>query len=156
MPPRRLLTASHMTARIRPMAESDADAIAELTTLLGYPVDAATTRTRLAEVAARPHDAVLVAVDDADRPIGWIHVGRLAILEASDLASINGLVVTEDRQSSGIGSALVSAAEDWARSAGATAITVRSRSTRERAHRFYERIGYVEIKRSRVFEKPLR
>ena len=27
--------------------------------------------------------------------------------------------------------------------------------TRRRAHRFYERLGYLEIKRSHVFEKPL-
>ena len=30
-----------------------------------------------------------------------------------------------------------------------------SGGTRERAHRFYERIGYVEVKRSHVFEKTL-
>jgi len=42
-----------------------------------------------------------------------------------------------------------------ARDRGATTILVRSRSTRERAHRFYDRIGYVEVRRSHVFEKPL-
>ena len=51
---------------------------------------------------------------------------------------------TKRHRSAGIGAALVEAAEAWARERGATAIIVRSRSTRERAHRFYERIGYVE------------
>jgi GNAT superfamily N-acetyltransferase len=79
----------------------------------------------------------------------------LALLEHSDYASINGLVVDEGRRGAGIGRALVAAGEAWARQRGAKEITVRSRSTRERAHRFYERIGYEEIKRSHVFGKPL-
>ena len=63
----------------------------------------------------------------------------LALLEHSDLAAIDGLVVDEDERSAGIGAELVAAGEAWARERGATAMTVRSRSTRERAHRFYER-----------------
>ncbi len=141
--------------RIRPMTAADAGRVAELTTQLGYPVDPETLTARLAEVRTMPADEVLVAVDDDDVPIGWIHVGRLALLEESDLACINGLVVDEDRRSGGIGDALVAAAEVWAREHVATTMVLRSRSSRMRAHRFYERIGYVEIKRSHVFGRPL-
>jgi len=144
-----------MRALIRPATEADVGPMAELTTQLGYPVDPQTLRVRLADVRARSTDAVLVAVDAHDSPIAWIHVAMVATLEANDLAAINGLVVEEGHRSSGVGAALVDAAERWARDRGATTILVRSRSTRERAHRFYERIGYVEVKRSHVFEKPL-
>ena len=144
-----------MKAQIRPATEADGGPMAELTTQLGYPVDAKTLGERLADMRSRTADEVLVAVDEHDRPIAWVHVALLATLEASHLAIINGLVVDEDRRSGGIGTRLVEAAEQWARESGATAILVRSRSTRERAHRFYERIGYVEVKRSHVFEKPL-
>ena len=144
-----------MNPQIRPATEADLGPMAELTTQLGYPVDPDTLGERLADLRSRTADDVLVAVDDNDRPIAWIHVALLATLEASHLAAINGLVVEEGHRSSGIGAALVDAAERWARDRGAAAIVVRSRSTRERAHRFYERIGYVEIKRSHVFEKPL-
>lgn len=140
---------------IRPMVEADAHRVAGLTTQLGYPVDAVTLTARLAEVRTRVADEVLVAVDADDLAIGWIHVTRLALLEASDLACINGLVVDEHHRSGGIGSDLVEAAETWARDRGAKAIIVRSRSTRVRAHEFYEHLGYVEVKRSHVFEKPL-
>ena len=143
-----------MTA-IRPMVEDDVGRAAELTTQLGYPVEATVLRERLAAVRARATDEVLVAVDEVDRAVGWIHVSTVALLERSDLASINGLVVDEEDRSRGIGAELVEAGEAWARQHGATTIMVRSRSTRERAHRFYERIGYVETKRSHVFEKPL-
>ena len=139
----------------RPAIDADIGPMAELTTQLGYPVDPATLGRRLAEVRTRTADEVLVAVDENDRPVAWVHVALLALLEASDLAAINGLVVDERHRSSGIGASLVEAAEQWALDHGAAAIMVRSRSTRRRAHRFYERLGYLEIKRSHVFEKPL-
>ena len=144
-----------MQTQIRPGTEADVVPMAELTTQLGYPVDPQTLAERLADVRTRTADEVLVAVDARDRPIAWVHVALLATLEASHLAGINGLVVDEGNRSSGIGALLVEAAERWARDRGATKILVRSRSTRERAHRFYERLGYVEVKRSHVFEKPL-
>ena len=144
-----------MKAQIRPVTVADLGPMAELTTQLGYPVDPETLGERLADLRTRTADELLVAVDEHDSPIGWVHVALLATLEASHLAAINGLVVEEGHRSSGIGAALVDAAERWARDRGASAILVRSRSTRERAHRFYERIGYVEVKRSHVFEKPL-
>ena len=152
--PPRSSTAARPT-RIRQATDADADRIAELTTQLGYPVYTATLGTRLADVRARSEDEVYVAVDEADRAVGWIHVSILALLEQGHLACINGLVVDEELRSRGIGAELVGVAEAWGRAHGATAIMVRSRSTRERAHRFYERNGYEEIKLSHVFSKPL-
>ena len=137
------------------MRADDAAAVARLTTQLGYPVGTAELAARAEAVRARGSAEILVATDEADQPIGWIQVGRHATLEASDLAVINGLVVDETARGRGIGADLVAAAEAWARSNGATSIMVRSRSTRTRAHRFYEGIGYTEVKRSHVFEKPL-
>jgi GNAT superfamily N-acetyltransferase len=137
------------------MRAADAAAVAELTSQLGYPVEAAELASRASAIRERTDGEILVATDDVDRPIGWIHVAPHATLEASRQAVILGLVVEESRRSAGIGAALTEAAEGWARDRGATSIIVRSRSTRERAHRFYERIGYVEVKRSHVFAKPL-
>jgi GNAT superfamily N-acetyltransferase len=141
--------------RIRPMRDADATRVATLTTQLGYPVTPDELARRLAEVRTHDDHELLVAVDADDAVIGWIHVGRHPGLEAADLAIIHGLVVDEPARSAGIGNELVDAAEAWARSCGATTIIVRSRSTRPRAHRFYERIGYVEVKVSHVFEKRL-
>jgi GNAT superfamily N-acetyltransferase len=140
---------------IRPMRSGDVDAAASLTSQLGYPVDAAELGLRLADVRRRTDHEVLVATDDADRAIGWIHVLRVGTLEASELAQVAGLVVDEGHREEGIGAALLAAAETWAREHGARSIVVRSRVTRERAHAFYLRHGYREQKRSVVFEKPL-
>ncbi len=142
--------------RIRPMRDADAERVAALTTQLGYPVAPDELARRMADVRAHHDHELLVAVDPEDVAIGWIHVGRHAGLEAADQVVIHGLVVDETHRSGGIGNELVDAAESWARSTGATTIIVRSRVERQRAHRFYERIGYVEVKRSHVLQKALR
>jgi hypothetical protein len=46
-------------------------------------------------------------------------------------------------------------AEEWARQQGLGNIVVRSRATREAAHRFYLREGYAQTKISAVFTKIL-
>ncbi|MGI8659073.1 MAG: GNAT family N-acetyltransferase [Candidatus Limnocylindria bacterium] len=141
--------------RHRPMRADDAAAVASLTTELGYAVDPDEMAARIVPLLGRDDHLLLVATDPQDRPIGWMHVVRYATLETSERAVIAGIIVDESARSSGIGRGLVEAGEAWARAAGVPSMLVRSRSTRTRAHRFYERIGYVETKRSHVFEKPL-
>ena len=137
------------------MVAADVPAVAALTGELGYPVEDEELTRRVTHLRSQPGNEVLVAVDEADRPIGWIHVGRMPTLETSDAALIGGLVVGEGQREGGIGTALVAAGEAWARASGATRMIVRSRTTRERAHEFYERLGYGRVKVSQVFEKSL-
>ncbi len=54
---------------------------------------------------------------------------------------LQDLVVTSDHRSSGVGSALLSAAADWAREHGCTHLDLASGLGRKDAHRFYEREG---------------
>ena len=138
------------------MRLDDASVVADLTTQLGYPVAAGELASRMSEVLGSADAALLVAVDENDTVVGWVHVERLHILERPPTANIDGLVVDEGVRSAGIGAALLAAAEAWAVTRGIGAMQVRSRTTRERAHRFYEREGYRRMKTSYVFEKPLR
>jgi GNAT superfamily N-acetyltransferase len=136
------------------MSAADVPVVAELAGQLGYPSSAADIEHRFRALATRDTDAVLVAAD-GPAVIGWIHVSLVASLAVSDTALIGGLVVDEAHRSGRIGAALVEAAEGWARDQGATMITVSSRVTRERAHRFYLREGYAHLKTSHIFSKSL-
>ena len=141
---------------IRPITVSDAAAVAELTTQLGYPTSTNEMADRIAAVAASAEDsALLVAVDDHDEPIGWAHVARLRLLERPPSAQLNGLVVDERHRSKGIGASLLRAAEAWACERGLFLMLIRSRTSREAAHTFYEREGYRVAKTSYTFEKRL-
>ena len=63
-----------MDVAIRDACLLDAPALAELTMQLGYQVDAQTMAGRLAEVLAQPASVLLVAADDNDQAIGWLHL----------------------------------------------------------------------------------
>ena len=140
---------------IRPARTYDAQAIAELGAQLGYPSTRRQIASRLAGVEAEPSSRVLVAENGEGRVVGWLHVAARTQLTEDCCAEILGLVVEESSRGGGIGAALVRAAEEWARSEGCARIRVRSRDTRERAHRFYERAGYERNKVQLVLHKPL-
>lgn len=144
------------TPRIRPARPADAADLARLTTQLGYAVDPVEQERRLARVLARGDDnLVVVAVDDADRPLGWLRVAAVRLLELGDAAQVMGLVVDEGARSAGIGAALLATGETWARQRGCRSMEVASRETRVDAHRFYERAGYERYKVSYRFRKRL-
>ena len=140
------------TPLIRAMTADDSAAVADLCDQLGYPVDSGRLAHRFAQVTHQGHSIVFVAEANG-RVVGWIHVAVTPLLEADLGAEILGLVVDRDHRSAGVGAALLRAGEEWARHTGCTAMRVRSRIARERAHAFYERSGYARIKTQHAFEK---
>ena len=140
---------------IRAARTYDAQSIAELGAELGYPSTRQQIATRLAGVEAEPSSRVLVAEDGEGRVVGWLHVAARTQLTEDRCAEILGLVVDASARGGGVGADLVRAAEEWARAEGCVRIRVRSRDTRERAHRFYERSGYERNKVQLVLHKAL-
>jgi GNAT superfamily N-acetyltransferase len=140
--------------RVRPPVPGDAPALAALAGELGYPSSAEELLGRLA--AVHPTDAaVIISADAQDQPTGWCHVELHRSLVEPMSALILGLVVGEGHRSTGIGAALLAAAEGWARARGCHRLVVATRITRERAHRFYAREGYEVSKTSYFLTKPL-
>ena len=86
---------------------------------------------------------------------GWIQVSRTRAFEAAASAEIAGLVVDATARGRGIGAALVAAAEEWAAALGCLALRVRCNVVRERAHAFYRRERFREIKTQKVFERKI-
>lgn len=144
-----------MSYTLRASEPGDAPALADLSTELGYPSSTDDVTRRLASVVAQPGNAVLVAVSDEREVVGWVHVFAAYRVESDGFAELGGLVVRETARGSGLGRALVEAAEAWARGAGFGQLRVRSNAVREATHRFYEHLGYATAKSQRVFSKPL-
>ena len=140
---------------IRVATPADAEELAKLSGQLGYPSDARTIVRRLDGVTSHHAGVVLVAVDPQGVPAGFAHVEPRRPLIAEPFAELAALVVSETARGQRVGSALLVAAEAWAREQGFASMRVRSNILRERAHRFYLREGYVEKKRQAVFLKQL-
>lgn len=140
---------------IRTARNYDAPALAALCGELGYAATRQQVVARLAAIEAQAAGRVFVAEDAGGAVIGWLHVALQAQLLDDEVAEILGLVVADAARGRGIGRELLRMAERWARERGATAMRVRSRVGRARAHGFYERAGYVRTKTQHVFGKPL-
>jgi GNAT superfamily N-acetyltransferase len=144
-----------MDTIIRPPRVDDAPELASLCTELGYPSTPGDVSRRLGLLTQEPGHLVLVAVEDMDRPVGWIHVCIVNRLESEPMAEVGGMVVSEKWRGRGIGAALLAEAERWALSAQIKTLRVRSNIVRERAHHFYARAGYSRTKTSHIFQKSL-
>jgi len=140
--------------KIRPLLPSDAALAASLSAELGYPVAAEVMERRIRLFSALEKHALFGACLH-DQLIAWIDVGIVYHLQAEPYGEIGGLVVSKKHHGSGIGKALVEAAEQWITSQGVTQVLVRSQIAREGVHAFYLRQGFTRTKTSAVFMKSI-
>jgi GNAT superfamily N-acetyltransferase len=136
------------------MTPQDAREAAILSGELGYPVAVDAIRHRI-EYLLCQRDHVIFVASYLEGVAGWITAGITHHLYVEPRAEITGLVVSNGLRGRGIGRMLVARAEQWAVSRGLKEMLVRSRSTRDDAHRFYLREGYEKVKTSAVFTKHL-
>ena len=140
---------------IRAIAVEDAEAVAELVGQLGYERTPAQIAGWIAELTGREQEQRAFVACMGDEVVGWIEVALERRLQYEACGHISGLVVKEGVRCGGIGRQLCRHAEQWVAEQGVMVMRVLSRSTRERAHQFYLRDGYCQVKMSCVFEKSL-
>ncbi|MFF1823365.1 GNAT family N-acetyltransferase [Kribbella sp. NPDC058245] len=126
---------------IRIARPADAAAINDLLGQLGYPDQ--DTAARIHDWQADPTSTAYVA-DAGGNILGVVavHVGPYFERPGS-WARIVALVVAEEARGQGIGSQLMTAAEEFAAEHGCLRIELSSSDRRTEAHVFYERRGYV-------------
>ncbi|SCK11917.1 GNAT family N-acetyltransferase [Vogesella sp. LIG4] len=144
-----------MNPTLRPARPADAQALATLSTQLGYPVAPATLAARLDTLLAAPEQHVVQVVEVEGRVCGWIHGFVRPLLESATCVEVGGLVVAEDCRGQGLGAQLLAACEAWAAARGIAEVNVRCAEHRSDAHRFYRREGYSHIKNQLTFRKTV-
>jgi GNAT superfamily N-acetyltransferase len=141
---------------IRPIRATDASRLTGLLAQLGYPSDVDAVVSRLTAILDTANQQLFVAVpSDGSRIDGYIGVERRLTLLEDERVEITGLVVDAATRRSGIGRALMSAAEQWALQQGIRTIVVRSNVMRPESHPFYEGIGYQRTKTSHTYRKDV-
>ena len=140
---------------VRKASEEDYSEVARLAKQLGYPASDDVMRMRLRRLLPSSNDAVFVAESDEAGLVGWIHGVLSQYLESDRRVEIAGLVVDEQFQRRGVGRDLVKQVERWTVEHGAEQSSVRCRTTRAEAHRFYESLGYSQTKTQIIFRKTL-
>ena len=126
---------------VRPATEADAASMSVLFAQFEHPTPAEPIPARLTRLLSHDGQA-LVASDDtgllgiATTQIVW------SLVEDAPRALLTALVVRDDTRGRGVGRALVTAVEHWARERGAERVVVTTALRRAGAHAFYERVGF--------------
>ena len=139
---------------IREATPADVPALVPMCKQLGYETTAESVKRQLRRIQSDPEGQVFIAEFEG-RPVGWIHIQTRHTLHATPYSDVTGLVVAEGYREKNIGAGLLAHAERWAQGKGFSEMCLRSNIKRERAHRFYQRLGYAMNKTSLNFRKPL-
>jgi GNAT superfamily N-acetyltransferase len=132
---------SDRAIRLRDATAADAAAMSSLLFDLGHNTPSEEIPARL-EAVLRDHGAVLLAVDEADRPVGLMSLTRhVAIHAPGPIAYITALVTSSSARRRGVGQLLVAAAKEWAVQQGCVRLSVTSAERRADAHAFYPACG---------------
>ena len=126
---------------IRPAAEADVPALAELIRQLGYDETAETVAARLAALEASGQVALVAELDG--RAVACLATSIMPVLHRpKPVGRMSMVVVEQGLRGRRIGEQLVRAGEAWLKDRGCGLIEVTSNVKRTDAHRFYERLGY--------------
>ncbi len=142
-----------MNFYIRDAVGEDAEGICLLNRFeLGYDFPLEAVREKLDALTSGGKDKILVAVAEG-KVVGYIHASDYDTLYMPHLKNIMGIAVSRDYRRAGIGKALLSAAEEWAKDTNAKGIRLVSGESRPEAHIFYQKCEYISAKNQKNFKK---
>ena len=128
---------------IRECVLADTESIFELNrSEMGYDYSLEETKQNIKELLLSAHDKIYVTVVDGS-VVGYVHANDYKLIYAPAMKNIMGIAVSNKHKRMGIGKALLTAAEAWAKADGAKGVLLVSGETRKEAHMFYERCGYT-------------
>jgi ribosomal protein S18 acetylase RimI-like enzyme len=129
--------------RIRDVELSDAAELAALACQLGYETTSAEMESRLVSILKDPRYKTVAALRD-EKICGMIGTFSASSYLHNDLnGRIIALVVSRELRRHGIGARLIAAAEKDFAQRGIARVTLTTRFEREKAHQFYEKLGYA-------------
>lgn len=108
---------------------------------LGYEYPIEDTKEKLLQLSKSNHDKIYVAVSGKEI-VGYVHATDYDVIYYPHMKNIMGIAVSKAWRRKGVGSALLTSIEKWARETGAKGIRLNSGSSRTEAHQFYYLHGF--------------
>lgn len=131
-----------MEIEIRPAVPGDSEALARLNReSMGYDYPPEKTEGQLRKLLSDGKNGIFVA-EAAGKVVGYVHLTDYDLLYADHMKNIMGIAVDPACRRMGVGKALLTAAEEWAKETGADGVRLVSGETRTGAHAFYRSLGY--------------
>ena len=147
-----------MPARIRPYRDADWDEWLRMSSALFPMHPAAELAEGMRDFRSRFDAQVFVAERDGGGLSGFVEAGTRAYADGCDtwpVGFIEAWYVDPDVRRSGVGRALVAAAEGWARTRGYREMASDADLDKDASHRAHRAVGYEEVGRVVQFRKAL-
>jgi aminoglycoside 6'-N-acetyltransferase I len=149
--------------KVRPATAVDADVIARFASALWPDGSTAEHRSDVeAKLSSTPPSTLPVVILVAERdghPIGFVEVGLRSHADGCDtgrpVGFIEGWYVEPAHQRSGVGRALVNAAEEWSRLRGCLEMASDTWIDHEEAQRAHEGVGFEVVDRCVHYKKSI-
>jgi ribosomal protein S18 acetylase RimI-like enzyme len=126
---------------VRTALDSDAPRLVELIIALGHPIKDADVRRNLD--ALSQNGLLPLVVTDGDEVIGMCGISAMVTVHRpAPVGRISVMIVDEAYRGRGIGAMLIAEAEKRLADRGCKIIEVTSNMRRDRAHHFYEQLGF--------------
>jgi GNAT superfamily N-acetyltransferase len=142
------------TGNNREAQSSDLPAIINLASQLGYNLNNGDISQRIEQISVDTSQKLFVC-EYQGTVVGWLHICGLKRLLSEPFAEIVGFIVDKEFRSRGLGSGLLSYAEEWAKLQGYHLIRIRSNVNRKNTSPYYEKRGYRLVKIQNVFVKTM-
>ncbi|MCF8053370.1 MAG: GNAT family N-acetyltransferase [Desulfobacterales bacterium] len=139
-----------MKTEIRQLNPDDIPSVQQLMHELGYPVHEEEVRFNIDQIHRR--NGIVLVAESGGKVVGCLSAMINAGLAEGMFGEIVSLVVSREYRGSGIGRRLATQAEEWLKPQVGK-IRVRANSIRQDAHRFYQSLGYKEVKTQISFMK---
>ncbi len=139
---------------IREAEDKDAVAICNISSNdLGYACE---EKFVLQRITALDSNREVVFVAEIDGAVaGYVHAEVYNLLYYESMVNILGLAVASDYRRKGVGKALMTRAEEWAKEKGIREIRLNSGGSRKEAHEFYRAVGFGDEKTQIRFVKSI-
>lgn len=116
--------------------------------------DLEATVSTLSRILKQPDQHVLFGFEENGQLIGYIHAQLYEMLYSPNvLFNVIALAIDETHQGKGIGKQLLHVVEQEAMVLGMNGIRINSGNNREKAHAFYEKLGYVSNRDQKRYVK---
>ena len=132
------------------MTVEDGTGVNALSKQLGYPLSIEETVKNI-DLVLQSKDHTAFVAECENKIVGWIGASQVIMIEVMPHCEINGLVINEHYQGIGIGKFLIDKVKHWAREKGNNKLGLHCNIKRTQAHKFYEHIGFAEIKQQKNF-----
>ncbi len=132
--------------RIREAVIDEYSALTRLTLQLGYTEESGKIKDRLNDLLTNHDDHMIFVAEIDNQIVAWLHGYLYRLFYAETMCEIGGLVVEEDYRRKGIATKLMESIENCAAEKGCNKVSLRSGSSRKKAHQFYKNIGFDLVK----------